>query len=449
MKINENSLTSIMTDICRNLNDEVINTYYVGGFVRDSFLGIRPKDIDICITSTSGIQYVQDKLERLKSSGIIDNITSVHGSFPIWIIEKNGRKYEFAMARRERKIAEGHQGFVCETDFVTIEEDLSRRDFTINAIAVHSTKLVFIDPFNGISDVLSGIIRHVSPAFEEDVLRVYRAARFAARFAFEIHKDTLALMMLMRPKASEISMERVGIELKKTFEYAKPSKFFRILDETGWLTHAFKELYDLKYIPQDEEHHPEGNAFEHTLLTIDAAYDPFTRIVMLCHDLGKNGTTYFNKKGKLTCPSHPEQDVLYTDTLLKRIKYADWKTISQIKCLVKLHMLHVDITEKTIRKALRELLHVKLTYKHLVDVMNADIRGRAKVVIQSPNYKQEFAQMLIDTGAMVPIVTGKKLLELGIEPSQKMGTIIETALKWQDRGTLNVDNWQKMIKPLL
>lgn len=445
MKIKIDSyLYTIIEPILAELNKAGIDTYLVGGYIRDLIMNIEPKDLDVCLVSKFSQEQIKEILEKIPQ---IEKLTSVHGSFPIWIIEKDNHKYEFAMARKERKIGNNHQSFECEVNNITIEQDLERRDFTMNAIAINTANSYIIDPFNGIKDINDGIIRHISSAFEEDVLRVYRAARFSARFNFYIHEDTRNYMMLMRHRASEISMERVGIELKKVLEHKHCSQFFSILYTTGWLSHAFPELYELVYVPQDSERHPEGSAFIHTLLTIHEAEDPLTRVVMLCHDLGKAGTTYFNKKGKLTCPQHVDKSVELTDTLLKRIKFADWKTIEQIKCLVELHMMHIDITEKSIRKALRKLMHVKLNYDDLVKVFKADLKGRQKAVTL-PDFKEDYAQMLIDTGAMVPIVTGKKLLEIGVVPGTRMGMMLEKALEWQDRGTLTQENWQKLIKQI-
>jgi tRNA nucleotidyltransferase (CCA-adding enzyme) len=429
------------------LDHHHMKCYYVGGCVRDELRGQNPSDIDVCIVGGGAFKYVQGVLESLKTEGFIENLTTVHGSFPIWILESHGKKYEFAMARKERKIGQSRTDFECEVQDVTIEEDLMRRDFTINAIAKEVLFGEYVDPYGGRYDLSNRIVRHVSDAFSEDPLRVYRAARFAARFDFSIDSETLKLCKSLRNRADEVSMERVGGELKKVMNAitSRPSKFFMALDRMGWLDHAFKELHDLKGVEQDYHYHPEGDAYVHTLHCMNATVDPFTRVVMLCHDLGK-ATTTRNRDGRWTSYGHEEAGVPLTDAMLKRIKYDNWKVINQIKCLVKWHMIRINPSKTLVVRCLRELMHVGLTYQHLVDVCQADYDGRPPLPIIKVDIMQSFAQELIDNDCMTPIVTGELLISIGIEPGEEMGNIIEVALKLQDRGTLRKDNWQKVLK---
>lgn len=197
-----------------------LKVYKVGGVVRDTLLGLQPKEVDWVVVGATA--------EHMLSLGF----KQVGRDFPVFLHPKTNEEY--ALARTERKVASGHQGFQCFSDpNVTLEEDLLRRDLTINAIA-ESEEGILIDPFQGQADILKKQFRHVSPAFIEDPLRVLRVARFAARLpAFQIHSETLALMTQMVEDGllKELTPERVWKELSRALTEVAPQRFFQVLDQ--------------------------------------------------------------------------------------------------------------------------------------------------------------------------------------------------------------------------
>jgi tRNA nucleotidyltransferase (CCA-adding enzyme) len=206
---------------------------------------------------------------------------------------------EYALARRERKVSAGYRGFAVEFGpEVTLEEDLSRRDLTINAIA-RSADGTLVDPHGGVRDIEMRVLRHVSPAFVEDPVRVLRVARFAARFeplGFKIAPETLELMRAMaaRGEVDALVAERVWQETEKALREARAGAFFRVLRDCNALKIVYPEIDALFGVPQPEQWHPEIDTGVHTLMVLDQAAalsdDPKVRFAALIHDLGKAAT---------------------------------------------------------------------------------------------------------------------------------------------------------------
>lgn len=223
--------------------------------------------------------------------GLFPNANIRGKAFEVFDLEGN----EFALARTEKKIGLGHKEFEITTNkSITIEEDLKRRDITINAIAKDVLTEQIIDPFNGISDIENRIIRAVGTSFLEDPLRVYRTARFASQLEFEVEKNTLNLMNGLRNELDTLSKERVFVELKKALGSDKPSLFFNVLRKANVLDIHFKEIYNLIGSLQPEKYHPEGDSYNHTMIAVDNSAkltnDLLIRYSALVHDLGKGVT---------------------------------------------------------------------------------------------------------------------------------------------------------------
>ena len=211
--------------------------------------------------------------------------------FPVFSIDNK----EFAIARKERKIGIGHKDFDVETDKkITIEQDLERRDITINAIAKEVLTGKIIDPFGGIEDLKNKKIRAVSSHFEEDPLRVYRVARFASQFDFKVDENTIKMMTSLKSELTSLSVERVYNEFSKALLTEKPSIFFDVLKQANVLDVHFKEIYDLIGAEQPPKYHPEGDSYNHTMIVLDKVAEKTNeleiRFSALVHDLGK-GTT--------------------------------------------------------------------------------------------------------------------------------------------------------------
>ena len=289
----------------------MLKVYIVGGYNRDKIMGLNPKDTDYCVVGSSP--------EEMISLGF----KKVGADFPVFLNE-NGDEY--ALARTERKKGNGYNGF--ETYYgkeLTIEDDLSRRDLTINAIALDQETGNFIDPFNGIKDIENKILRHIGDAFKEDPLRLLRVARFNARFSdFTIDKETMNEMkkIVKSGELENLTKERVCVETIKALSEKSPSTYFKVLNECGALDIIFPELKALDGVIQPEQYHPEGDVLTHTFMVLDEmskiSDDPVQRFSALVHDLGKAVTP---KELLPRHHGHEEAGVPIVENLCDRLKF--------------------------------------------------------------------------------------------------------------------------------
>ncbi|OGT06777.1 MAG: multifunctional CCA tRNA nucleotidyl transferase/2'3'-cyclic phosphodiesterase/2'nucleotidase/phosphatase [Gammaproteobacteria bacterium GWF2_41_13] len=254
--------------------------YLVGGAVRDQLLGLPIKEKDWVVVGATADELIKK------------GFRPVGKDFPVFLHPETHEEY--ALARTERKMGTGYKGFTFYTaKTVTLEEDLKRRDLTINAIA-QDDQGQLIDPFGGQKDLQAKCLRHVSPAFAEDPVRVLRIARFAARFGqFKVAKETLALMknMAASGELTHLVPERVFQELDRALGEKYPWRFFEVLRRCGALKVIFPEIDALFYIPEPIEWHLEKNAGKHLLLALKQASrltkDPLVRFAVVVHDFGK------------------------------------------------------------------------------------------------------------------------------------------------------------------
>ncbi|OEE63931.1 multifunctional CCA tRNA nucleotidyl transferase/2'3'-cyclic phosphodiesterase/2'nucleotidase/phosphatase [Enterovibrio norvegicus] len=259
-----------------------MNTFLVGGAVRDTLLGLDVKDRDWVVVGAD--------INTMLKAGY----QQVGADFPVFLHPKTHEEY--ALARTERKSGQGYTGFVCDfAPDVTLEEDLQRRDLTINAIA-QADDGTLVDPYGGKTDLDNKILRHVSPAFVEDPLRVLRVARFAARFhdlGFTVADDTMSLMRTIAESGEldALTPERVWIEWEKSLSTPRPDVFLRVLRDCGALAVVLPEIDALFGVPQPEQWHPEIDTGIHTLMVARQAAtltdDTCIRFAAQLHDLGK------------------------------------------------------------------------------------------------------------------------------------------------------------------
>ena len=265
----------------------VMKTYMVGGAVRDRLLGRPVNDHDWVVVGATP--------EDMVARGFVP----VGRDFPVFLHPETHEEY--ALARTERKNGRGYRGFVVQTSpDVTLEEDLARRDLTINAIAVGADETgveAIFDPYDGRRDIAQRLLRHVTDAFREDPVRILRVARFAARFTdFSVAPETMQLMreMVQHGEADHLVAERVWQELSRGLMEAQPSRMFAVLRECGALAVVLPELDRLWGVPQRAEYHPEVDTGVHVMMVLDMAARlsaPLAvRFACLVHDLGK-GTT--------------------------------------------------------------------------------------------------------------------------------------------------------------
>jgi tRNA nucleotidyltransferase (CCA-adding enzyme) len=288
-------------------------TYLVGGAVRDSLLGLQAAERDWVVVGSTP----QEMLNK--------GFRQVGASFPVFLHPENGEEY--ALARTEKKQGHGYHGF--NVDFhpgVTLEEDLQRRDLTINAIAQDKDGKL-IDPYGGQRDLEQKVLRHVSRAFVEDPLRVLRVARFAARFSrfgFRVHETTLAMMheITLSGELQHLAPERSWREIERAMSTAKPSEFVSVLRECGALKALLPEVDVLFGVPQPEKYHPEIDTGVHLLMALDKAADLSSGaanvvFAVLLHDLGKGITPQRKLPSHI---GHETAGVPLVDRICERLK---------------------------------------------------------------------------------------------------------------------------------
>lgn len=347
-------------------------TYLVGGAVRDKLLGHPYHEHDWVVVGATP--------EIMSDAGYI----LVGKDFPVFLHPES--KEEYALARSERKIAKGYQGFAISADpSITLEEDLLRRDLTINAIAEDSEGNL-IDPYGGLQDLEARILRHVSPAFVEDPVRVLRLARFYARYAqygFTIADETKALIrtMIHSGELEALTAERVFQELIKALGEATPHQFFNALREVDALEILFPEVEALFGVPQTAKYHPEIDSGVHTLMALEVSTqitdDLPTRFSILCHDFGKAITP------PEEWPSHKLHEIRGVPIVTQfcdRLKVPKEFRDIALKVTEYHLLMHqaFSLKPKTILKLLKKLDAIRKPQNltRFVDACMADARGR-------------------------------------------------------------------------
>jgi len=346
--------------------------YLVGGAVRDQLLNYPVKEKDWVVVGAT--------VDQMLALGY----QQVGKDFPVFLHPKT--KDEHALARTERNIAPGYKGFeVHASPEVTLEEDLIRRDLTINAIAEDEAGNI-IDPYNGQADLEAKLLRHVSPAFSEDPVRILRVARFAARYAhlgFTVASETMTLMqtMVSKGEANALVAERVWQEFHKALGERNPEVFIAVLRECGALKIILPEIDGLFGVPQPIEHHPEIDSGVHTLLVLQQATllsnEPATRFAALCHDLGKALTP------KENWPSHHGHEaggIKPIQQLCKRLRIPN--EFRELACITAEYHLHVhrafEIKNSTLLRTIEKLdgLRKPERFEQFLIACLADSRGR-------------------------------------------------------------------------
>lgn len=290
---------------------QLAEIYLVGGAVRDRLLGLEVHEHDYVVVGVTPTQMIEWGFEQVGSD------------FPVFLHPVSHEEY--ALARTERKQGSGYKGFIFSTQDVSLEEDLLRRDLTINAIA-EDKEGHLIDPYGGQADIERRVLRHVSEAFSEDPVRILRVARFAARFAhlgFVVADETMALMrqMVIEGEVSHLVPERVTAEMFKALDTPAPQVFFEVLRACGALTVIFPEIDALFGVPQRADYHPEIDTGIHVMMCLAEAAKRkttrLTRYAVLCHDLGKATT---DSKILPSHHGHEIRGVELSDEMSKRLK---------------------------------------------------------------------------------------------------------------------------------
>jgi tRNA nucleotidyltransferase (CCA-adding enzyme) len=443
-----------VSSLARAIHDAGGRALLVGGCVRDALMGLQPKDWDLEVYN----------LDAARLREILDQFGPVNVVGEAFTVYKLGKHLDVSIPRRERKSGRGHKGFVIEGDpSMSVAEATRRRDFTINAILQDPLNGELIDPFDGRRDIEQRVLRAVSTeTFAEDSLRVLRAAQFAARFEFDIDPQTVDLCRTI--DLSDLPAERIWGELEKLLLRAsRPSVGLQWLRSLGAIEKLFPEIQSLIGVPQDREWHPEGDVFVHTQFVIDRAREliedlSYARqvtvmLAALAHDFGKPATTQFIE-GRWRSRGHEEAGVPPAESFLDRVNVHTidgYNVRAQVIALVREHLKPGEFYKK--RDEVGEGAFRRLARRCEPDLLyrvaKADSLGRnADWVPREQWYGSEAQEWFIQRSIELeveqrppdPLLLGRHLLELGVEPGPRMGEITRAVYEMQLDGRVrNLD----------
>ncbi|HHP2710941.1 TPA: multifunctional CCA addition/repair protein [Haemophilus influenzae] len=381
-----------------------MKVYLVGGAVRDKLLGLPVKDRDWIVVGTDPATLLSLGYQQ------------VGKDFPVFLNPKT--KEEYALARTERKSSAGYTGFICDfSPTITLEQDLIRRDLTINAMA-QSEDGEIIDPYGGKQDLENRILRHISPAFSEDPLRVLRMARFAARYhslGFKIASETLALMteLALSGELQHLTAERVWLETEKALNEKNPEIYFETLHKTGALSVLFSEIDALHGVPNPVKHHPEVDSFIHTMLVLKQAVNltennpilnkSAVRFAAICHDLGKALTPQNILPHHY---GHEQAGIKPTRSLCKRLKVPSYfQELAELTCEFHTHIHKAfELRAETVITLFNrfDVWRKPQRFQEFLQVCLADTRGRTG--FETKDYPQiDYINQLLHTANEVDV----------------------------------------------
>ncbi len=375
-----------------------MQVYLVGGAVRDALLGREVREKDYMVVGGSA--------DELLAAGY----KPVGKDFPVFLHPVT--QFEYALARRERKTAPGYHGFVTEfSPAITLEEDLLRRDLTINAIA-QAEDGSLVDPYGGRADIAARVLRHVSPAFSEDPVRILRVARFAARFAllgFTVHESTLALMrqMVADGEAAALVSERVWQETERALGETRPEVFFEVLRACGALAVIFPEVDKLFGVPQPPQWHPEIDTGVHVMLCLQRAAAlnaPVTvRFATLVHDLGKGATPPGEWPKHVM---HESRGLPLIDALCSRLKVpVAHRELARMVCKQHTNVHRArELRPETVLKLLEECDAFRRPerFREMLLCCQCDSQGRTGLE-ENPYPQREYLELAMRTAAGVAL----------------------------------------------
>ena len=423
-------------ELSLSIESEGGNLLMVGGSVRDLLLGFSPDELDFEVHGLS-----------------LDQVKSVLGKKYRWdevgkafgVLRIKGMPVEIALPRTEIKSGSGHKGFSVEMDpNLPFEKAVKRRDFTINAMGLDPVRGKLLDPCGGSKDLEQRILRHVSPAFKEDSLRVLRGMQFIARFNLIPADETIDISKSM--DMSDLPPERIFEEWKKLLLKGKNlSGGLEFLKRTGWLR-FFPELEALDGCPQEPEWHPEGDVWVHTLHCLDAFAnerigeeweDLVVGFAVLCHDLGKPRTTKIGDDGRIRSPMHESEGEAPTRSFLSRLtNQVDLH--EEVVPLVRRHLTpRVFYKDQASDGAIRRLAAKVKRIDRLVRVAAADIAGRPPRkddFPEGPWLLKRAEELKVRDTEPQPIIMGRHLIERGLQPGPPFTPILNQCFEAQLEG---------------
>ena len=427
-----------MLDVARRVQSAGGRALLVGGCVRDSLLGHPSKDFDMEVYGLA-----PDRLKAVLAESF--GLDLVGASFGV--IKLHGHDIDVAIPRRETKLGLGHKAFEMEYDpSLSIEEAAARRDFTINAIYKDPLTGEILDPWNGQRDLERRVLRHVSPHFVEDPLRVLRAMQFVARFGFKAWAGTVGLCRKMTPEglARERQFDEWAKMLTKGVSISAGLNFLRRVD---WVKY-YPELAALIGCRQDPEWHPEGDVWDHTCCCLDAFAeqrngspdDLIVGLAVLCHDFGKPLTTFFDKsKRRFRSLGHDEKGVEPTISFLMRLTNEE-RILREVPPLVRCHMRPFAMwRSRAGESAIRRLSAQVGGVERLIRVAAADDAGRPPFPREPAALEwlaSEAERLKVKDSAPKPFIQGRDLIALGLQPGVTFGRLIKVCYEAQLDGKI-------------
>lgn len=430
----ENNNVVLARIIAEKVAAEGGRAFYVGGLVRDHILGRKNKDVDLEIHGIT-----PDKLMKILEQ--FGEITRMGVSFGVFGLK--GQEIDIAMPRKERSVGRRHRDFEIDIDpFIGYEKAAARRDFTMNAMMEDVLSGEILDFFGGKTDIENHRIRHVNDeTFQEDALRVLRAAQFAARFQFSIAGETQKLARHI--SLAELAPERIHSETAKAMLKAdKPSIFFREMRHMEHLSCWFPEVQALINVPQNPVHHPEGDVWDHTMMVLDAAaqlrsdavFPEGFMISALTHDFGKAVATGVIE-GKISSIGHEKVGIEIVRSFLRRISNEN-RLENYVLNMVELHMKPNQLAAcEAGRKATSRLFDQSVCPEDLLLLAKADHLGKAGAADYS--FVESFlAERFVYYKEIMarPYVQGRDLIEAGVKPGEDFGEALKYAHKMRLAG---------------
>jgi tRNA nucleotidyltransferase (CCA-adding enzyme) len=439
----------ILKTISTHLQKQNAKAIIVGGSVRDHFLKLPSKDVDIEVYGLENMEMLE---ELLSSFGTVNLVGK---SFGVLKFSYEGEEYDFSFPRREQKVGQGHKGFDVSVDGqLSYEEAAKRRDFTINALGYDIEEERSLDPFGGLEDIQAKKLRHIDDdTFVEDPLRVYRAVQFCARFGYSLAEETFALckQMVEQGMLEELPKERVYEEWKKLLLKApKPSLGFELMRELGILERYFPELYALIAIPQSPKWHPEGDVWVHTMMCVDEMiglleederYNLKMMFSILCHDLGKAVSTSVDEEGNIRSIGHEFTGLVLTKSFMSRLTQ-EHGFIETLLPLVEHHLKPSQFYAGNAKAPAIRRLATKVNIEELVIVSKADFLGRTTKEALTGVYEagewllEKSKKLKVQNKPLDNLLQGRDLIALGMTPSARFKTILDEVYSLQIEGEI-------------
>lgn len=421
-------LGRVLTEVCELVAGAGGRAWLVGGSVRDLAMGRLPVDLDLEVfgLSEAGLLGVLEEPYELVKVGQCFGIFKLRG----WPLD-------VGLPRRETKTGTGHRGFDVAVDpGLDLPAAAARRDFTVNAVYFDPLTAEVADPWSGLCDLQRRCLRHTSPAFAEDPLRVLRGMQLAARFELDSAPETVALCRDMTPEG--LAPERIwGEWMKLITRGVRPSLGLGFIEAGGWLSY-FPLLEALRGCPQDPVHHPEGDVWTHTLCCLDAFArertgdvweDVVVGFAVLCHDLGKPETTIATAAGRIRAAGHDVRSAALAGQLIGNLG-GQPQLVQAVVPLVAEHMKPSQLYRAQASPAAVRRLATRVgRIDRLVRLARADNFGRPPLpddIYPAGDWLLAQAEALdVRTAPPSPLVLGRHLIDLGAAPGPGFGTILE------------------------